>query len=297
VRRDAALVQTVELNVPVLSIGRAPDNMLTLPDSLVSRHHAEVLVQPGGVLLTDLDSANGTSVGATKLLPHQPHPLADGTEFRIGSYVIAFQAEPHDEAADVGPPEAVHTYAEAAPPAAASAPRVPALLTLPRPTLSAPLPPSGASMYLTDLPAIFQDNAFLGRFLLLFEATWEPLEQRQDHLDMYFHPRTCPASFLAWLASWFDFAFNQQWPEPRRRRLLAEAMDLYRWRGTAYGLARMIEVCTGLLPEITEVPGQPFVLRVVIHPDATREIRELVDDLVREHKPAHAGYVLEFVAS
>jgi hypothetical protein len=33
-------------------------------------------------------------------------------------------------------------------------------------------------------------------------------------------------------------------------------MDLYRWRSTRYGLTRMIEVCTGLTPEISDGQAQ-----------------------------------------
>ena len=92
------------------------------------------------------------------------------------------------------------------------------------------------------------------------ESIWEPLEQRQDHIDAYFDPATSPASFLPWLASWIDPTLNTRWPEKRLRALLAEAMNLYRWRGTRYGVARMIELCTGLTPQITEDPAAPFVM-------------------------------------
>jgi phage tail-like protein len=142
---------------------------------------------------------------------------------------------------------------------------------------------------------IFQESDYLGRFLLIFESIWEPLEQRQDHVALYFDPRTCPASFLPWLASWLDLSLKAHWPEMRRRRLLEEALDLYRWRGTAYALVRIIEVCTGLTPEITEAPAQPLVFTVSITvPPGSSVDKDLIEDLIKEHKPAHAGYRLEF---
>ena len=64
---------------------------------------------------------------------------------------------------------------------------------------------------------------------------------------MYFEPRTARAA-ASWLGGWLDVTLDPHWPEDRRRGLLAEAMELYRWRGTAYGLSRMIEVSTGLGP-------------------------------------------------
>lgn len=156
-------------------------------------------------------------------------------------------------------------------------------------------PPDGLdSRYLRYLPSIFQENEFLGRYLRIFETIWEPLEWRQNHINLYFDPRTCPPSFLPWLASWLDMAINPYWPEGRIRRLIAEAADLYRWRGTAYGLKRLIEVVTGLTPAITEEPSQPFVFRIslAIPPGSDVDAR-LIDNLVRTHKPAHAGYILD----
>jgi phage tail-like protein len=139
-------------------------------------------------------------------------------------------------------------------------------------------------------------NDFLGRMLLIFEALWEPLEQRQDHIALYYDPRTAPAAMLPWIASWLDLALDHHWPEERRRRLLREAMDLYRWRGTSYGLARMLEVSAGVAARVTDDPAEPWVVRVeVTLPPAGEVRREAVEALVRAHKPAHVGYVLEFL--
>jgi phage tail-like protein len=195
-----------------------------------------------------------------------------------------------------------------------------------RPRFPAPLPATLRSQYLRHLPSLFDDTtldiakaleeplrrpngelligadgeplrrnqAFLGRMLVIFEALWEPLEQRQDHIAMYFDPQTCPAELLSWLASWLDVTLDPHWPEDRRRSLLAEAMELYRWRGTTYGLTRMIEVSTGLTPVITDDPNNPFVIRVRVSiPSSSGVRRDVIENLIREHKPAHVGYVLE----
>ena len=52
-----------------LSIGRAPDNDLTLSDSQISRRHARVEVEGTGLSVVDLHSTNGTYLGDTRLLP------------------------------------------------------------------------------------------------------------------------------------------------------------------------------------------------------------------------------------
>ena len=316
VQAGGAVVQTVVLAPGVLTIGRLPDNGLRLEDAQVSRRHAEVRVEGGAAVVTDLGRSNGTFIGGTRLLPNQPHPLADGAVVEIGSFSLVYRAPgavSHDTAIDL--PDAAPPAPEPSPePAAASpdaaapapAPAQPAPAASPavpppeppperaRPRFPHPLPEASQSGYLRDLPVIFHDNEFLGRFLLLFETIWEPLEQRQDHIEMYFDPRTCPVTFLPWLARWLDLSFNNHWPESRRRRLLTEATDLYRWRGTRYGLTRMIEVCTGLQPEIRDDPAQPFLFHVrVALPRDGGIRRELIDELIRAHKPAHAGYTLE----
>jgi phage tail-like protein len=297
VQRGDTLVQTVALDRPVLTIGRTPENGLALADTLVSRHHAELRLEPQGLTLTDLHSSNGTFVEGIRLPPDQPRLLANGAHFQIGPFLLTYQVGTDEnngtslstdmvavEALPLQPVEAMQPVRELA--------RAP--MHLPRPSSPAPVASDPASMYIESLPVIYADNDFLARFLLLFQNVWEPLEQRQDHIELYFDPRTSPASFLPWLASWLDLSFNQHWPETRRRRLLAEAIDLYRWRGTRYGLVRMIEVCTGITPEVTENTAQPYTFDVKIALPRGGDIdKNLIDELIQAHKPAHAGYRLE----
>ncbi len=298
VQRGDDLVQTVAIDRPVLTIGRTPDNDLSLPDTLVSRHHAELRLEPEGLTLTDLHSSNGTFVEGARLAPNQPRLLSNGAHFQIGPFLLTYQV---GEAGNIpGAASATDMVAVETPAIAPVQMMRPeqalarTLTHLPRPTLPAPVASGPTSMYIESLPVIYADNDFLARFLLLFQNVWEPLEQRQDHIDMYFDPRTSPASFLPWLASWLDLSFNQHWPEIRRRRLLAEAIDLYRWRGTRYGLVRMIEVCTGITPEVTENTAQPYTFDVKIALPKDGDIdKNLIDELIRAHKPAHAGYRLE----
>jgi phage tail-like protein len=274
VRLDGSVLRTLPLGGPVLSIGRTPDNGLSLPHPTVSGRHAELRLTTDGVVLTDTGSLNGTFVEGVRVPAHQPLRLSAGSAFRIGPFVLSLRLNEQDQAVE-------SVQLEAQPVEEADG----------RPVYAAPEPPGEASSYLDFLPLIFQDGPFLGRFLLLFESMWEPLEQRQDHLSMYVDPRTCPASVLPWLAGWFDAPTASTWPEQRTRAVVAEAMDLNRWRGTTYGLARMIELCTGAQPDIRPSDDNPAVL--CIHLPASVD-RRLVEDLVQRHKPAHTGYTLAF---
>ena len=57
---------------------------------------------------------------------------------------------------------------------------------------------------------------------------------------------------IDWLACLVDLVFDPSWPLERRRALVAEAMALYRTRGTVRGLERYIEIYTGMRPVILE---------------------------------------------
>lgn len=311
VQLEDRVIQRLPLIQPVTTIGRNPDNSLALPHPLVARYHAEVRLEAEGALLTDVGSASGTFVGETRLLPNQPRLLHNGERFQIGPFRLTYQAALAPSASAPAAP-AQPLVAEGAPPQQEQTPAEPVwseplqlavdgaqplvrpvhVPRLPDPHPSADGP---ASRYLHHLPILFQDNDFLGRFLLIFESIWEPLEQRQDRIEMYFDPRTMPASMLPWFASWLDMRVSPYWPEDRIRHLIGEATELYRWRGTSYGLVRMIEICTGVSAEIVNDPERPFVIRIrVQRPEHGEVDKALVEDLIQTHKPACVGYVLEF---
>ncbi len=299
VQQQGAVIQTISLNMPVLRIGRAPEGELVLENQSVSRNHAEIRVGTPGLALTDLGSSNGTFIGEQRLLPHQPHLLSDGARFRIGPYLLIYRASPDvllgaDESiVPVSPPEVPASIPQSVMSTKQLVPSSQATALAHKPVEAGML-----SLYASYLPDIYQENDFLQRYLHIFENIWEPLEQRQDHIEMYFDPRTCPRSFLSWLASWLDASLKSYWPEERQRRFLAQAMELYSWRGTSYGLTRIIEVCTGLTPEITEEAHQPFVFRIrlILPPEGagTRIDRAFIEELIQMHKPAYAGYILDF---
>jgi phage tail-like protein len=296
VRVDGEVRFAMPLAQEVLLIGREPSSDLTLPDPTVSRTHAEIRMESVGPVLTDLGSSNGTFVGQSRLLPQQPRVLRHGDSFRIGPFTITYEAEGMEAVVPAQEQQAMSEPAELA--AAAAATRLMPVMAPPppptRPTYPAPTAPGIVSSYLRYLPGIFHEGDFLGRYLLIEESIWEPLEQRQDHIDMYFDPRTCPSSFLPWMASWFDLPHHAHWPESRIRARLAQAVDLYRWRGTPYGLVRMIEVTTGVTPEITENPDEPFIFHIRVPAAHGVEIdRDLIEGLIEAHKPAHAGYVID----
>jgi pSer/pThr/pTyr-binding forkhead associated (FHA) protein len=73
--------------LPPITIGREEDNAVQLNDERVSRFHAKVQEDGGRVILTDLESTNGTRVNGH---PIQMHVLNIGDQISIGRCLLLF---------------------------------------------------------------------------------------------------------------------------------------------------------------------------------------------------------------
>jgi hypothetical protein len=74
--------ESFELGFEPVSIGRHGDNTIILPDEQVSRHHAEIVMQGGRWVISDLGSANGTYVNGQRIVG--PQVLNHGDSIRLG---------------------------------------------------------------------------------------------------------------------------------------------------------------------------------------------------------------------
>jgi pSer/pThr/pTyr-binding forkhead associated (FHA) protein len=68
-----------------------------LAAATVSRQHALLLRDAAGMLLTDLESTNGTLVNGVLAQPDQPVRLADGDTVRFGPVVARHGRTTNDE--------------------------------------------------------------------------------------------------------------------------------------------------------------------------------------------------------
>ncbi len=185
------------------------------------------------------------------------------------------------------------------------------------------------SKLLNQLPSVYREeidklrdddnggSPFFERFLLGFEDASRPLQRTLDNLNQLFGPYSTPSDFVLWLGAWVCVPTDENWPEMRRRRLVDEAIELYRWQGTKRGLSRYLEIYTGVTPEITDTPvrgmrlgpetkmGAPttmlgdvpphtFVVTVAV-PDPTAINEQVIHDIITFEKPAHTAYSLRIV--
>ena len=160
------------------------------------------------------------------------------------------------------------------------------------------------------LPSMYLEDSLVQRLTAALDEVLAPIFSSLDNLGAYLDPDLAPDDFLQWLGGWVGMALDESWPVERRRAVLAQAVDLYRVRGTVLGLEAHLRLLTGAEVEIQETggtawstsadaepPGSPhFALQVRVRAagaaglDAAR-----LDALVTAAKPAHVVHRVELV--
>jgi phage tail-like protein len=119
--------------------------------------------------------------------------------------------------------------------------------------------------YLRRIPQTFsrdeQVASFMRRYLAIFEGAMGELEAEADARRALLDPRSAPDEILPWLAGFLGLTFDERMsyaPRPGgstedvRRKLIAEATWLFRFRGTPAGLQRFLEIYLGSAPILIE---------------------------------------------
>ncbi len=180
------------------------------------------------------------------------------------------------------------------------------------------------SLYLDFLPGIYRDVDFIGRFLKIFEQSFEPCVHTLDNFWAYLDPITAPTSLLPFLSCWVGWKQLPQIPPAQERYLIKNAIEIFRLRGTKRGLRLFLHLVTGLplddhilneenkhicitesfskgfvfgeavMGESTMIGGGcPFHFTVVLHPNHPNQIDEyLVRNIIEQEKPAFCTYDL-----
>ena len=181
---------------------------------------------------------------------------------------------------------------------------------------------------LHHLPQVYQKGDRTGghlmrQFLWIFDHIYAALQRRIDSIPTCFDPLEAPPAFLQWLASWVALAIDQDWPEPKKRKLIQQAIDIYGLRGTVRGLKLFLSIFTGVEPRLLENqwPYEGFRIgrvrigldSIVLPPvelahsfivevpaeftDASDETILKIHDIIRMEMPAHCAYYLTFAVN
>lgn len=161
------------------------------------------------------------------------------------------------------------------------------------------------------LPATFRSalpgDEILATILGVMESYLDPVDARLQTLDRIFDATSDAATFVPMLARWVDLewlyadaeddpaAAALAWqdsglPLGRLRLLVEQSHALAQARGTARGLARFLEIATGVRGFlVSDEGGTPFHLRVTI-PDAAMSQSALIERIVNAEKPAYTTW-------
>jgi phage tail-like protein len=125
-----------------------------------------------------------------------------------------------------------------------------------------------------------------------------------------------PLEFLGWLAGWVSLTLREDWSAEHKRKFIANAVQLYRLRGTKAGIIQFVQTYTGgPAVEISEEgaefqlgvhsrigvdtvldSGTPFFFRVKLassDPLGFQKQQEIVTAIIELQKPAHTSFSLE----
>jgi len=185
---------------------------------------------------------------------------------------------------------------------------------------------AAVSRYLDHLPAVFQDDPFLGTFLLAFERILSgrpevdppglpvvpapALEQILGRIESYFDPARAPSGFLPWLAGWIATSLREEWDDSTRRSFIARVVPLYQRRGTRFALQQLLQTYLdptappgATLVEILEeapdgspaFPPRYFQVRFTVNEHDPRLLARraaIAIAIIDREKPAHTFYGL-----
>ena len=174
------------------------------------------------------------------------------------------------------------------------------------------------------LPSIFQtrddkNGGFLRRYLWIFYSLLNNVNITLDNIHHYFDPMESPKDFFPWLVSWFSDYYKYDVPEETLRVIIKNIVSLYRWRGTAAGISKLLEIVVGIRPNIIEnyKPVGEYIIAdgmvvestivqeentnsffTVQFPVGVNEFTQvqvqLIHDIIKNEKPAHTAYYLTF---
>ena len=117
-------------------------------------------------------------------------------------------------------------------------------------------PVASSRAYLrAGLPGMYQDGDFGMRFVGALEAVLDPIVAIIDALPAHFDPDHAPRDVLNLLAAWLGLEVDESQPLAERRKLVREAAELSRRRGTVQGLELALSLSFPGLPLRVEDNG------------------------------------------
>jgi phage tail-like protein len=152
-----------------------------------------------------------------------------------------------------------------------------------------------------QLPVGMTEDDFLMRFLGIFQTVADTVLHRVDTLPHAFDPTVAPDGLVRLMGSWLGVDWiDSTLDDALQRRIVLEYAELVRWRGTAHGLRRLLEVISGgpafvedsggVYPE-GESPSRPPHVRIAVESSGWASPADLLA-IVRSELPASVTFEL-----
>lgn len=155
---------------------------------------------------------------------------------------------------------------------------------------------------LQQLPPVLAHDTVLRGFVLALEEIADSVRERIDGVEHQLDVDLASPEMLQYVAAWLGIALEPSETGERQRALVRAAGDTVRWRGTRYGVERMLEAATGSRVTVrdgggvlgaAERPG-PFDPVVRVQVDSTGGLTEQqVRSLLASELPVGALLELE----
>jgi phage tail-like protein len=146
---------------------------------------------------------------------------------------------------------------------------------------------------LAQLPSWMLDDDLFRRFAAVFQTIATTYVDQVDQLEHVFDPTVAPPHMVGVMARWIGVGFiDAELDAQRHRQILLEMAQLSRWRGTRYGLQRVLELVTGEAVNVDESgsvhaegeapPGQPGHAEIRVQSNGWVDEDNLLEIIRRE---------------
>lgn len=107
-----------------------------------------------------------------------------------------------------------------------------------------------------QLPVGMTDDDFLMRFLGIFQTVSDTVLHQVDTLPHAFDPSVAPDEMVRLMSRWLGIELvDSSLDDAVQREIVMEYSKLLKWRGTSYGMRRMLEVITKSPVTVTDNGG------------------------------------------
>lgn len=125
--------------------------------------------------------------------------------------------------------------------------------------------------YLPEIYRADEDrNSFTERFVSIFQSIYIDLEDKIDYTPVMFDVEKTNKDFLNWIGDWLSIKNASVWEDKKLRKLIKQAVKIYKIKGTKKAVAKIVQEYTGTEPIIVE----QFDVKENMYYDKQKEVVE-----------------------